>query len=98
MDALKLIFVFLGLSLIAVSSAFYIAYKDGYVNFLTKYHMYALVCLVLAGIFTWAGLYLISHPGDSSISGKQKVSLIVSIIIGVMIWFRYSYVNADKEN
>ena len=86
------IFLFLGFFFLLA-----LAKKNGYLEFLTPAHMYSLVIMIIAGILAWVSYVWILTPDGFKVNKKQRISLVFSILISVLLWARYSYTVDDSD-
>lgn len=92
MDAKKLMIMAFILTIFGILVAAGAAYKKGYVNFMSKSHLYGLIFFLISSITFWAGMNFISHTDKFSWDTKSIVSLVASILIAFLTFIRFSYV------
>ena len=63
--------------------------RSGYFSFVTKFHYYALIFFILAGVATWLALIFPVNPDEFNITNKQYVALGMSLLISILYWVRY---------
>lgn len=96
-DAQKLIILAVVVAVLGILAAIVVAYKNNYMNFITRAHIWSLLLLLVAGGLTWMSMVWITHPTRFRVTKKQWVSLVMSLLIAVLWFMRYAYVIADKH-
>ena len=90
----------ISLCAIFLSAGTYYAIKvlsnNGLTDFLRPAHYYALIILIFSGIISWFATVWMLNPNEFKVNNKQKLSLVASIIISILLWARYAFTISEN--
>ena len=73
------------------------ATENGLTDFLKPAHYYSLLLLLIAGVLSWISMVWMLSPLKFEVNNKQKISLVISVVISILLWARYAFTIAENQ-
>ena len=91
MDALKLIYISVVVTLLGIGAGIYLAYTNGYINFIERIDLLSLGMMIIASILIWAGMIFMVNGSFQKPDSRQWVAFVATVLIAILWWMRFLY-------